>query len=268
MRSLILALAACAIAPLGASAQGDARPEILILGTYHMANPGKDIFNMKADDVLAPERQKQIAELMGVLERFKPTKIAIEADVGRTNATDQYAAYLAGTYTLTRNEDDQIGYRLAKELGHKTIYPVDENGDFPYGRVQNWAKAHGQGARFDSMMARVGARVQAQGEYMRTHTVLEMLLLMNADSSAANDVAEYFRFVPYGDPWDYAGADLLAAWYQRNMRIYTNIHALIQSPNDRILVLYGAGHLGWLRQDVANDATVRLRKLSEFAGKP
>jgi hypothetical protein len=39
---------------------------------------------------------------------------------------------------------------------------------------------------------------------------------------------------------------------------------LIDSPNERILVIYGAGHLGWLQQDVSNDSAVTLRKLSEF----
>jgi hypothetical protein len=32
-----------------------------------------------------------------------------------------------------------------------------------------------------------------------------------------------------------------------------------------VLVLYGAGHLGWLQQCVASDASVKLRKLAEFA---
>ncbi|MBN2408890.1 MAG: hypothetical protein JXE07_04060, partial [Candidatus Aminicenantes bacterium] len=31
--------------------------EALVLGTYHMGNPGRDIFNMKAEHKLAPERQ-------------------------------------------------------------------------------------------------------------------------------------------------------------------------------------------------------------------
>jgi len=41
--------------------------------------------------------------------------------------------------------------------------------------------------------------------------------------------------------------------------------ALVESPNDRLLVIYGAGHLGWLRQDVDNDASVKLKKLSDLA---
>jgi hypothetical protein len=80
-------------------------------------------------------------------------------------------------------------------------------------------------------------------------------------------MALYFDTARYGDPFDYAGPDLLAAWYQRNIRIHHNIVKLIESPNDRILVFYGAGHLGWLRQDIANDASVKLRKLADLTGQ-
>jgi hypothetical protein len=83
----------------------------------------------------------------------------------------------------------------------------------------------------------------------------------------AKDVGLYFATVPFGDPGDYAGPDLLAAWYQRNIHIYANIVKLIDSPNDKILVIYGAGHLGWLRQDIASDPSVRLRKLGEFVAQ-
>jgi hypothetical protein len=258
-------LLVCLLAvPALAWAQAAPRPEILVLGTFHMANPGRDLHNMTADDVLAPERQKQIAEVIEVLKRFHPTKIAIEAEVGTTKATQHYADYLAGKYQLTRNEDEQIGFRLARELGNAAIYPVDEEGDFPYGRVMNYAKANGKADKLNAMEAAVGARVDEEGQYLRTHSVLEMLQMMNADARVAKDIASYFDFVPYGDPDDYAGPDLLALWYQRNIRIYHNIAALIGSPNERILAIFGAGHLGWLQQDVANDANVRLRKLADL----
>jgi hypothetical protein len=47
------------------------------------------------------------------------------------------------------------------------------------------------------------------------------------------------------------------------MRIYRNIVALAKSPDDRILVIFGAGHLGWLRQMTASEGRVRLRSLAE-----
>ncbi len=242
------------------------RAEILILGTYHMANPGRDVFNMAADDVLAPKRQAEIVELLEVLKRFKPTKIAIESTVYEDRRPKQYAEYLAGKYTLTANEIEQVGFRLAKELGMKAVYPVDIDGDFPWQRVINFAKGTGQSPFMDQIMSEIGAMVKAQDAYLHSHTVLETLLYMNDDDKVAQDVGFYYREAHLGEPGDYAGPDLLASWYQRNIRIYNNIMKIIESPNDRALVIYGAGHLGWLRQMVENDPAMRLRKLSEFVG--
>jgi hypothetical protein len=264
---ILVALVWVLAVPTLTRAQSDGRPEILVLGTYHMANPGRDIHNMQADDVLSPRRQRDIAELLDVLKRFRPTKIAVEAQVGSQRVAQQYADYLAGKYSLSRNETDQIGFRLAKELGHPTVYPVDEGGDFPYYRVRNYAKANGLQEKFEALEASTGARVKAQGDFLRTHTVLETLQYMNSDSTVAKDVASYYAFVTFGEPFEYAGPDLVARWFERNIRIYRNILALIGSPSERILVIYGSGHLGWLRQNVANDATVQLRKLGELTGR-
>jgi hypothetical protein len=248
-----------------AGAQSPARAQILVLATFHMSNPGRDVHNMEADDMLSPKRQQEISELIEVLKRYHPTKIAVEADVGNQSGyVRQYSAYVAGKYQLSRNEVEQIGYRLAKELGHAAVYAVDVDGDFPLIRVHNYAKANGMTEQFDALQAKIGRQVKEESDFLRSHSVLEMLEYLNADSLAARGVADYFAQVRYGEPWEYAGPDLLASWYQRNIRIYHNITALVESPNDRILVIYGAGHLGWLRQDVANDATVELRKLSDL----
>jgi hypothetical protein len=263
MRKAFLILGAAI--SVAAWAQSDARSEILVLGTYHMANPGHDIHNMQADDVLAPKRQQEIAQLIEVLKKFHPTKIAIES-VGNYRVK-QYSDYVAGQYTLSSNEIEQIGFRLAKELGHHTVYPVDEDGDFPWEPLVNYAKANGLGEKFDAIEARNAAQVKDDDNFLRSHTVLETLQYMNSDSMAARGIASYYAYVPYGDRFDYAGPNLLAAFYQRNIRIYHNIVKLIESPSDRILVIYGAGHLGWLQQDVSNDPTVRLRKLADVTGQ-
>ena len=223
----------------GAPSKAEApRPEILVLGVYHMANPGRDVYNLQADDVLSPKRQQEIAELAAVLKRFRPTKIAVESNYGEDAVPKRYAEYLAGTHELTRNEREQIGFRVAKELGHTAIYGADADGDFPLPHVFNYAKATGQSAKLDAHMAEVGEAVKALDQYLTAR---------------------------YGEPGDYAGPDLLAEWYRRNVRIYNNVARLVTSPEDRILVIFGSGHLGWLRQEFAADPTLRLRKLEEFA---
>ena len=85
MKRLLIAFVVCGLAITGTSevrAQTAEVPEILVLGTFHMASPGSDLHNGEVDDVLSETRQREMAELMEVLRRFRPTKIAVEAGVG------------------------------------------------------------------------------------------------------------------------------------------------------------------------------------------
>jgi hypothetical protein len=242
-----------------------AHTEVLVLGTYHMANPGRDIHNMRADDVLAPRRQAEMGELITALKRFRPTKIAIERNVGDERTAKDYADYLAGRHELTRNEIEQVGFRLAKELGLAAVHAVDADGDFPYPRLVKYAQATGRSKELDAISDAFGAEVKAQGEYLASHTVLEALVYINADDKVARELGLHQRMAHLGENGDWAGADLLADWYRRNARIFTNVTRIVESPDERVLVIFGAGHLGLLRQAVASDPTLRLRRLEEFA---
>ncbi|HRG27913.1 MAG TPA: DUF5694 domain-containing protein, partial [Chitinophagales bacterium] len=45
----------------------------------------------------------------------------------------------------------------------------------------------------------------------------------------------------------FEGADALAMhWYSRNLRIFRNLQEIVTSPDDRILLIIGAGHAGIL----------------------
>ena len=241
-----------------------ARAEVLVLGVYHMANPGRDVFNIQVDDVLTPKRQAEIAQVIAVLKEFRPTKVAVEAGF-HSRVVERYAGYVAGRHELTRNETQQLGFRLAKELGHETVYPVDVDGDFPYLRLVKYAKATGRETEFTANREEVGAAVERKSEYFASHTTLENLLYINSDESSARGVAGYFELAEWGEPWDWAGADLVSDWFRRNMRIYTNIVQLVDSPNERVLVITGFGHLGWLQYPFDSNPNFRLRKLAEFA---
>jgi hypothetical protein len=270
LRSLSVALGLMALAPghllsqSSRAVQSAARAEVLVVGVYHMSNPGHDVFNTETDDVLSPRRQAEIAHVVAVLKGFRPTKIAVEAGFNDRRISHRYADYIAGNYELSRNETDQLGFRLARELGHETIYPVDVSGEFPYPRLVKYAQATGRAEEFDALQRESAESAAALTTYLASHTVLETLLSMNSDDQVAEEVGAYFRLVEFGEPWDWAGADLVSDWFRRNMRIYSNIVRLVDSPDERILVIYGAGHLGWLQYALDHNPSIRLRKLAEF----
>jgi hypothetical protein len=46
---------------------------LMILGSHHLDNPGRDHVNFQADDVLSAKRQREVRQLVALLKQFRPT---------------------------------------------------------------------------------------------------------------------------------------------------------------------------------------------------
>lgn len=238
---------------------GETSIKILILGTYHMANPRLDARNLEADDVLLPKRQRELAELAEKLARFKPTKIAVEAAYRETVWTNRYKRYLANEYELGRNEIEQIGFRLAKQLNHAAIYPIDypmlmsglkyDEVDFSLPRNLNPPPASTQ------QKPAPPPPLSEDDLLLRRSTVTEFLRYVNdAEKARREHGRDYLQpFTSNDNPAIYEQADRVANWYKRNLRMFANLNRIADSPDDRILLIVGAGHLTILR-DFVRDA--------------
>jgi uncharacterized protein with PIN domain len=156
-----------------------AKPVVMILGSYHMGNPGRDLNNVKADDVRTERRQKEIADFIAVLKKFKPTKIAIEAAPQNTKTSEAYAQYLKGEYELKSNEVDQIAFRLAKESNHPKLFQIDWQGNFDFDKVLASAKANNQTNETDYFMTSGKKETDKQTEMLKTASVTDMFRYLN-----------------------------------------------------------------------------------------
>jgi len=261
----VLLFVLCAFAlPVAAQETKQTKPVVMILGTYHMGNPGRDLNNVKADDVRAEKRQKEIAEFIALIKKFKPTKIAVEVPIDKAKYLESYAEYLAGKYELKANEIDQIGFRLARDLNHKQLYPIDWQGNFDFDKVLASAKTNKQEAITDEMTTWGKNKTAEANEQMKTATITELLREMNDEKNVARFHQPYLTFARVGAGTDFAGADLVADWYERNLKIYANITRLADAPNERILVIIGAGHLKTLQQFVSESSEYDLERLSKY----
>ena len=254
---LIICSTAFMAANLCAQTPSPAPIQVMVLGVYHMGNPGQDLHNVKVDSVLTPEKQAELAEVAARLAKFKPTKIAVEAVSTEPDfAYKKFGEFTPEMLTKTPNERVQVGFRLAQLLGQKTVYGIDEQSEtidyFPFEKVDAYAKAQGETAALEQMQAKIGQMAQELEADQKTMPVRLMLAKINQrDRMLAEHRGFYYDLIRLGKQSDLPGADLNAAWYQRNARIFGKLTQVAQ-PGDRVLVLFGSGHGFWLRHFVEN----------------
>jgi len=241
--------------------------EVMILGTYHMANPGQDIHNLKADDVLVEKRQKELAAVADGLAKFKPTKIAVESPVdnGAPAKVAKYHDYLDGKMADSRNEVVQVGFRLAKQMKLPDVWGIDVDGDFPFEAVQKFAEnGHPQLAK---QLAELGAEVETMlkglEETLKGGSVSQGLRYVNDPKRILEGNAFYSTLLLYGAGNEQPGAALLTAWEGRNNQICARLMQLAQ-PDDRIVVLYGSGHAFLLRRCVKDMPGFKLVEANDY----
>ena len=254
---------ACGPQPKAPSAPAVA--QVLVLGTYHFANPNLDYVKTHVDDHLAERRQREIAEVIDGLARFAPTRIALEA-TDDAHLAERYAAYRAGTTALAASEREQIGLRLAKRLGLPRVYAVDHKLDMDMARVMKAAQESGNRA-FLAQFQQVMVELEAFQARQATMTVGQVLLEMNDPARLRRDGNLYLQLARVRGTGTFDGADVLAGWYQRNFRIFANLIQIVESPSDRVLVMFGAGHAPILRELVESSPDLRLVEPADYLTK-
>lgn len=250
--------------PLSAQSMGvGEQPQVLVLGTYHFANPGLDVSKIEVADVLLPAKQAEIGAVVEALVHFRPTKIAVEHSPTSTARLDSlYRAYRSGRHELSRDETQQLGFRLASTLDHQRLYPIDHRTEFPFEAMMDYAQVHDTAfvAFVNEELARIAEEAKRQQE---ENSIAEILRLINEPKRLVEDHGTYMRFARVGAGDTYVGADLVASWYERNIKIFANLQRIAE-PGDRILVIIGAGHSPTLRELVTYDPEMVLVETLEY----
>jgi hypothetical protein len=247
----------------GQSGSAESSSQILVLGTYHFANPGLDVVQTEVADILAPDKQAEVEQVVEALARFRPTRIAVEVrrdGLERLNAS--YAAYRAGTAELGRSEVQQLGFRLAKRFDHPQIFGIDHEGEFPFDEVMRYAQQHDP-AFVQRVQRVIGEITVEQNRLQRENTVAEILRYDNDPTQVAWGHSMYVETAAVGAADTYIGAELLSKWYERNIRIFADLKGITE-PGDRVLVIFGAGHAAILRELVTGDRSMVLVEANEF----
>jgi hypothetical protein len=215
----------------------------MILGTFHFDQ------HVDALDVLDPLRQGELAEILERLRGFGSQRVAVEYPHVRAGRLDSlYRHYLAlpPDSVGSRNEIQQIGFRLARQLGHDRVYAVDVP-------MNLWDDSI---AVFDERWPDARSRLRGRWdvtygdldlEALARQPLTEILTTLNRDLPPGNSEM-YRRFLPLVEEEVYAGALKLRPWYDRNLRIVQNLFRTLDPEDYGLLLVIGSGHVRILKQ--------------------
>ena len=234
------------------------RPSLMVVGTPHLVNHGRDVINISVDDVLAPQRQREIEAIVEALAAYRPTRVVVEYPATRQAELDErYAAFRAGRYALTRDETDQIGLRLAARLDLPRVYAADWNGMPPGDEASmDWDSYANRTGKADLVAAMRDPR-RAELQDLSGTSLPGLLATMNTTDALAARHRRYYDYAMLGDDADAPGANWMANWHGRNLRIFARLVRIAEDPGDRLLVIYGAGHAPLLRQFATQSGAFR-----------
>lgn len=231
--------------------------EVMVLGVFHMSNPGQDEYNIDADDVRNDKRQSELEELAERLALFHPDAIATEVNYRNQDRLDSLYQQVPMDSLLKEysNEAIQVGFRLGKKLGHNRIYAIDYrqrlgndslsaiyekyDGNIPH-KIQyprlNW----------DSI-------ITANETLLAESSIVDYLIHKNLENEHLKNHYGMFADLRAGENDNFGGARNLAIWYERNFRMVHNIYRVAKPDTKRILLIVGSGHVSPIRH-ILSDA--------------
>lgn len=239
---------------------------LLIIGTHHF-DAAADAVNFEADDVLSPRRQQEIAELVGRLRKFNPSKVAVQAPADEAGEyAKRYRAYVNGEYASERGEMYQVGFRLAKSLGHSQVHAIDWN-EPPAGTdtdVEAFAASHGQADLLEDALGVARRQMETMQQIQRSGSLLDLYRYTNNPQTLLEGHRLYYKIARIRTAGQFPGANWVQHWYGRNLKIYMNLTQVVQSDDERMLLLIGAGYVWLLQQFAKEDGLFTLEDAGSY----
>ncbi len=226
--------------------------QVMLLGTYHFQGSPSDAVSGAPQDVRTPVRQAELDDLVGRLARWSPEQVMVEWPYDFADSTTaRYRRYVETSGTTTsQNEVVQVGFRLARRLGHATVYPIDHQ--LPLGNdslAVLLARKPAFQRRADSVLAALRVTAADDERASAALPIVERLRRANEEPAlhAGNSGAMFGSFLVTGEGTNRGGPQLLARWYERNFYMAHNLTRVLRPGTRRVIALVGSGHVPPLR---------------------
>lgn len=241
--------------------------DVLLLGSFH--------FMDKSTDFCSHEIQEELNSLAQALLRFSPDAVAVEyaahqqaavstayqkfnlcdlqnTDKMRTETLGEIQMFNSVHPIRYSNEAVQIGFRIARMQSLAEVYAIDDDSE-----IDGEVFEHPSPALQEAMDHFFNYEGQCG------NTITDTFRHLNSAEWSFRNHQIYLRANEVGNCENYLGVKMLAQWYERNLKIFSNIQRLA-SRHRRIFIIYGAGHLQILRDLICADEQLRLVDVMQY----
>jgi uncharacterized protein YfkK (UPF0435 family) len=238
---------------------------ILNLGTFHMGETSDA--NKTEFDENDKKNQLAIHEIASKLALFRPTVIIVETPPSYDKKLQaEYSEYLTNPKMnfKTPSEIELLAYELGRLSGTKRIYGIDHKMGYNY-NIGNelvnsidsiWHnKYYKDPLKYYPQINVDENKLSLLDKLKLTNqnTYLDFLIEVNAEMLSH-----------VGSEKGFEGADEATKYYQRNIRMYSNLNRINLKEDDKVFILMGASHTAYLREFISRSPKYRMVNTFEY----
>ena len=247
----------------------DSRIAVLNFGTFHFGytTDGSSVEFDQHSDTNRLRAQAIAKELAA----FKPTVLIVETLPAKDSMLlERYKAHLRTPDTIYEHpwELQLLAFELGRFAGTERIHGIDSKLNYNWNIGNEMVQNDVDSGTFESYQENPYQYYTSFGPERPDMTLREQLYMAN--------LPEYLDFMIninadiltcVGSKEGFEGADEAAKYYQRNLRMFTNLNRLELNPNDRVFILSGASHTAFFRDFLHRSPKFRMVNTFDYLNK-
>ena len=238
--------------------------QVLNFGTFHMGQTSDA--NKTEFDENNRKNQNDIKQIAEKLSLFRPTVIIVETPSFDNKLQAEYKEYISNPNMKFKapSEIELLAYELGRISGTNRIYGIDHKMGYNYNignEMTNSIDSTWHNKYYKNPLNYYPEVNLDQNKL----SLLDKLKLTNHKSYLDFLIevnAEMLAHV--GSEKGFEGADEAAKYYQRNIRMYSNLNRITLSENDRVFIILGASHTAYFRDFISRSPKFKMVNTFEY----
>ncbi len=241
------------------------RIPVLNLATFHMRpTPDENSVEFDNSDKEAMMETRQISRL---LAKFKPTVICVEIEPSENGKLNRaYNKFVTDSISdkIYAGEINLLAFEIGRLCKVDSIYGINHKMNYDYNindKITNTLDPITfDGYNENPLLSALNkvAQLNDMNTLNKLRTIneedfLDFLIIENAD-----------MLTHVGSKNNFEGADEAAKFYQRNLRMYSNLNRIPVTSRDRILIIMGGSHTAFFREFLKRSPKYQLANIDEY----